>query len=253
MSDAPIVESSGIEHAPEITAVQQTALSQGWKPKEEFEGDAAEWVDYPEFVRRGELFGAIKESKKEVKELRKTLMELSEHHRKTLEAERKNVIEDLKKNKVEALREGEHEKVVEIDEQIAAAREVPTESVKNATPVFDKWVLDNPWYQEDKALRAFANGLVQELKEENPSIGIQEVFEKITAETKQQFPHKFQKKVSNVLSGGKGNSSLSGGTFSISDLTPVEKQLHDRFVRMGTMKSEEYIKQIKAQRQAEAR
>lgn len=237
----------------EVNEGMEKALSSGWKPKEEFEGDVSEWVDYAEFNRRGELFSAIKESKKEVKELRKALNELADHHKKTLEAEKKLALDSLKQAKAEALREGEHEKVVEIDEKIAEVRETKTPETKVSTPVFDSWVKDNPWYNEDKVLRAFANGLVQELKSDNPNISIEEVFETITTEVKQQFPQKFQKKTTNVLSGKGTSKPLNGSKFSTSDLTPEEKQMHDRFVRMGVLTSEKYLEQIKAQRQTGAR
>ena len=225
------------------------AIAQGWKPKEEFEGNADTWVDYPEFLRRGELFDAIKKSNKEVKELRKTLDELSQHHKKTLEAERKSSLEELKRAKAEALREGEHEKVVEIDEQIAEVRTTPVVQEKT-TPKFDTWVKDNSWYTEDKALRAFANGLVQELIKENPGMDIDSIFDNVTSEVKQQFPQKFLKKTTKVLSGNGSAKDLSGKTFGYSELSAEEKTMHDRFVRRGVMTSDDYLKQIKSQRQA---
>lgn len=241
------------KEASDTNELMESAIEQGWKPKEEFEGDVNAWVDYPEFVRRGELFDAIKKANKETKELKKALEELSIHHRKTLEAEQKQAMELLKKAKAEALREGEHEKVVEIDEQIAEVRALPKKEEQKTTPKFDEWVKDNTWYNEDKVLRAFANGLVQDLLAENKNMDLDSVFEEITKEVKQQFPHKFQKKSTKVLSGGGTRGTVNSKDVSYSTLTPEEKQMHDRFVRRNVMTSEEYIKQIKAQRQNEAR
>ena len=38
------------------TEVEQAAREMGWRPKEEFRGDTAKWVDAETFVSRGENF-----------------------------------------------------------------------------------------------------------------------------------------------------------------------------------------------------
>lgn len=240
------------EENKEVNEIKEQAVSAGWKPKEEFEGPEDAFIDYPEFVRRGELFDAIKKSNKDVKDLRKALNDLSDFHNKTLEAEHKNNLEQLKQAKIAAIKEGEAEKVVAIDEQIAEVKTAQKENTtkKVETPVFDEWVKENKWYNEDAKLRAFANGMVQELKEGDPSISIEDVFEKITEEVKQTFPAKFQKKTTKALpSGNNLNRSNGGGSIEYSDLSPAEKTMHDRFVRLGVITSQKYIESIKAQRQ----
>jgi len=80
---------------PEQSQQQQTfsdpyedqAREQGWRPKEEYEGDPEKWRPAKEFVERGELFGKIDHMGKELKETRKALKMLQEHHSKVKETE----------------------------------------------------------------------------------------------------------------------------------------------------------------------
>ena len=66
---------------------ESQAREQGWKPKEEYEGDETKWRPAKEFVERGELFGKIDHMGKELKETRKALKMLQEHHSKVRETE----------------------------------------------------------------------------------------------------------------------------------------------------------------------
>ena len=72
---------------PEVDSYELQAREQGWKPKEEYEGDPEKWRPAKEFVERGELFGKIDTMGKELKETRKALKMLQEHHSKVKETE----------------------------------------------------------------------------------------------------------------------------------------------------------------------
>ena len=56
------------------------AREMGWRPKEEWEGEPEKWRDAKEFVERGELYGKIDSVGRELKETRKALKMLQEHH-----------------------------------------------------------------------------------------------------------------------------------------------------------------------------
>src|ERR1700744_3154427 len=101
-----------------LSPTQQEALSQGWVPKEEFDGDAERWVDAGEFLRRGELFRKIESQSKELKDVRKALAELAKHNSKIREVEYARAIEGLKAQKKEALSKGDADRVVDIDDKI---------------------------------------------------------------------------------------------------------------------------------------
>ena len=67
-----------------IDPYESQAREQGWKPKEEYEGDPNKWRPAKEFVERGELFTKIDSMGKELKETRKALKMLQDHHSNVL-------------------------------------------------------------------------------------------------------------------------------------------------------------------------
>jgi len=62
-----------VETQTQVDPYEAAAREQGWKPKEEFEGDEGKWRPAKEFVERGELFGKIDTLGKELKETKKPL------------------------------------------------------------------------------------------------------------------------------------------------------------------------------------
>ena len=71
----------------QFSAIEQKALDQGWRPKEEFDGDPDAFIDAPEFVRRGELFSKIEHQSKELKAVKAALDALKTHHSRVKEVE----------------------------------------------------------------------------------------------------------------------------------------------------------------------
>ena len=84
-SNEPVTETT-------VDPYEAQAREQGWRPKEEFEGDASKWRPAKEFIERGELFGKIDSMGKELKETRKALKMLQEHHSKVRETEYANAL-----------------------------------------------------------------------------------------------------------------------------------------------------------------
>jgi len=66
----------------QLTPIQEKAMAEGWRPKEEYQGDPEKWVDAAEFLRRGELFSKIELQSKEIKQLKQTMTEFAKHHEK---------------------------------------------------------------------------------------------------------------------------------------------------------------------------
>ena len=61
-------ETTPEQTAPELSPIEQKALEMGWRPKEEFEGEEADFIDATEFVRRKPLFEKIDTVGKELRE-----------------------------------------------------------------------------------------------------------------------------------------------------------------------------------------
>ncbi len=240
----------------ELSAVEQKALEMGWRPKEEFDGDEEDFIDATEFVRRKPLFDKIEYQSKELKEVKKVLRSLQEHHTKVKETEFKRAVDYLKAQKKEALEVGDMDRVVELDDQLVDIRatQKAAERVEPATqevhPDFTAWVDTNKWYATDKSLRTFADNLGVSYAQEHPELEPKEVLKYVTATVKRAFPEKFQnpnRTKPAAVDGGSPASKPTKASDSFS-LTEEEERVMKQFVRAGILTKEQYINDVKAMR-----
>jgi hypothetical protein len=170
----------GIEVPGEVTytKTQEEALSQGWVPKEEFEGDEDKFVDAAEFVRRGELFRKIESQSKELKDVKKALNELAKHNAKVREVEYTRALESLKHQKKTALSEGDADRVVDIEDRIDLVKDQQKQLANQViqdireevlNPELTSWINKNGWYETDKKMRAYADTIGVQLHQEGMS------------------------------------------------------------------------------------
>lgn len=247
------------------------ATKGGWSPKENWKGDPDKWVDAKEFVERGEKFaGHMKKERDDLKEkvegLEKTLNEQKETFAEfqkfntenrqreiaNIEKAHKKEIAELKAEKKQALKDGDADLVVELDDKIDELKDEHKKEVeekktvvKEKNPasdaVFNKWLKENAWYNDDEDLNAYANGYGQKI--EGKFVG-KEFLDKIAERVKEKFPDKFENKNREKGSGveGAGGSKQKRGK-SYDDLPPEAKVACDKFVK--TIKGftvEQYLK-----------
>lgn len=239
----------------QYTEIEQRAMEQGWVPEDQYQG-TGKWRDAEEFLDRGELFTKIDESTRRAKNAEKTVEELRKHLNTVRETEFKKALAQLKAEKAAAVAEGDGAKVVEIDEEIAEAREQYKEAEKAATtnlvddtphPQFVAWANRNSWYKSDKAMQIYANTVGQEMVaagETNPA----RVLEEIERRVKKEFAHKFvnpNRGKPGAVETGNGKGSVRKDNFQLSE---DETKAMKRFVRAGILTEEQYIADIKASR-----
>lgn len=235
-----------------LTPVQQEALSSGWVPKEQYHGDQEKWVDAAEFLRRGELFKKIEAQSRELKDVRKALIEMKKLHSSVQEVEYKRALETLKAQKKAALEEGDADAVIAADERIDLVKEqqrqlaTVQEDIPQAGeehPEFVEWKSKNSWYVNSTPMKAFADALGAELSAKG--LTPQQVLKQVEEEVRKEFPNKFQNPRQNrasAVESGNGKSSSGGGSLQLS---PDERRIMQTFVRTGVMTEAEYIKELK--------
>jgi len=235
-------------------STEAEARESGWVPKEEYHGDANKWVDADEFVRRGPLFQKIDTQTRELKEVKKALAQLAQHHTKVRETEYKRALEDLKAQKKDAFIEGDADKIIAIDEKIDLVKDqqrtLTVEQTKQAQaqatethPEFQAWTNRNPWYTNNAPMKAFADALGTELaaKGLRPAEVLKEVEKQVKVEFPQRFSNPNRDKPGAVEGTSKGSSSARGY-----QPTSLEREIAQRFVRQGIFKSEQdYYKELK--------
>lgn len=236
---------------PELSPVQQEALSSGWVPKEEFNGDTEKWVDAAEFLRRGELFKKIEAQGRELKDVRRALVEMKKLHASVQEVEYKRALDTLKAQKKAALEEGDADAVIAADERIDLVREqqrqlvVPEDVPQQAEehPEFVEWKSKNSWYVSSTPMKAFADALGAELAQQG--LTPPQVLRRVEEEVRKEFPNKFQNPRQNRASAVEsGNVKTVSGSGSYT-LSPDERRVMQTFVRTGVMTEKEYIAELK--------
>lgn len=248
------------EAAPSYSEAEQRAMAQGWKPKDQLE-EGKEYIDAGEFLRRGELFDKIKGLKDEIHHLKSDLGAVVQHHTQVKEAEFKRAVEYLKAEKKNALDEGDHSRVIEIDDQIAEVKEAqrlsqnrPTDNpqVKAMQETFVEWVDENGWYNQDEELHDYADSVGLRLRRKNPDWSYEKILKEVSSKTKEMFAEKFGiKKVAppSPDSSGQGVRSANKGKLRESDLSSEERRAMDVFVkRIPGFTKEKYLEELQSVR-----
>jgi hypothetical protein len=170
--------------------LEAEAREMGWSPKEEFKGDPEKWVDAETYVERGKTVLPIvtatnKKLREELAEVNRKLAEQAEQNRVAAEnlkalqdsaadmakLQYKRALESLKAQKKDALAQGDHDAVVEIDEAVAElkakgepkapavaapAKPAQTGPVDFNAQYFKEFKARNPWLDADVAKTSWA-------------------------------------------------------------------------------------------------
>lgn len=237
-----------------LTEIEQRASSQGWRPKDEWDGDPDLWRPAKEFIDRGELFKKIDDQNRTIKEFKKTLEELAKHHSRVQKVEYERALADLKAQKKEALNEGDADAVVDLDEKLALVREAQKEASQpvqvaqgpaEVNPVFTAWIDRNGWYDSNKAMRAYADRLGNELGSQG-GMSPTDILSQIEREVKKEFAHKFNnpnRDKPGSVEGSTNKGPKSKETFTLSD---EERRVMQKFIKVVPgMTEEKYVADLK--------
>lgn len=247
-------EQKQTEQTPQPSTWEIKASEQGWKPKDQWEGDPEDWRPAKEFVERGELFTKISGQSSEIKELRKALNYLVDHHQKVKETEYNRAYNELKKMKKEALVDGDPDRVVEIDEAMQTLKDEQKKAEGTAapktnapTPKFVDFVRNNAWYVTNPAMRAYADKVGVTYFNTNPTASEDETYEFVKEQVRKQFKSEFEptKKTAPAVEGTGRNGSGSTSSVKEYPLTEDERRTMMTFVRSGVMSKETYIEELR--------
>lgn len=241
----------------QYSEIELKAIDQGWIPKEEFDGDSSEFIDAPEFVRRGELFSKIEKQSKELKAVRQALEAFRIHHSKVKEVEFERALKSLKEAKRQATVDGDHERALALDDKIEEvraekqvvldeARQISVQEPDDYTPQFQNWVSENSWYETNRVMRAAADALGKQLHESGYSPN--EVLDMVSREIRKEFSHKFKQTNPNLSRPSAVEGSTRSGKPTKEDfvMTSEEKEIMRQIVAVTPNYTEaDYIKELK--------
>lgn len=238
----------------ELSPVEQEAVKYGWKPQDDYDGDATQWRSAETFMALKPFYERIESQGREIKKYKGAFQQVAtdvanlrqtEYDRaiKTLRAERKNAFED---GDIERYHKLEEEIDDVKDQQRYAAQAVHQDDDVDAgdKAEFTEWQERNTWYQRDEDLKDWADARGIRLHKGGASPA--EVLAKLEKEVKEKFPTKFtnpnRERASSVEAGNDRGASVRADKLDMSD---EEKKIMTTLVKTGVMTEKDYIKEYK--------
>lgn len=251
-----------IEKAAELTGPEAQASELGWVPKAQWHGDPEDWVSARQFLRNGELFGRINAYKQKIMGLEKSMEALVKHNEKVYDQGFNDAMSKLKAERRVALKEGDTDRVLEIEEQQEELtkehqeRKAEFEKTVKAPaqvemhPAWNEWLANNPWYEQDIVLHGYADAEAKAIVTAAAQAGKQIEYEKLLKEvgrkTREKFPEKFGKAPSSSsVNRGDDEPAPKGPRNKQRQLDPMEQEFFKTFEQYG-MTKEQYIEQLDA-------
>jgi hypothetical protein len=239
---------------------EDQALEMGWRPQTEWTGDAEDFVTAKEFVQRKSFFDKIATQNAEIKELKKNIEQLTDHHKKVEEYTRKQVLTDLNKAKQRAYEEGNAAEVAKIDEaivdfklnEVELRRQAEVESQRKAgvaAPEVAEWQDRNSWYLKDSEMTSYVDTFTAGFLATHPDAKKDPaaVLALIDKEVRARFPDKFKNARRTAPAAVEGNNGTGAkpkeAKIAISD---EERRIAQKFVNRGLYKSvDDYVKELR--------
>lgn len=268
--------------AAEAEAIERQARAQGWRPEAEFKGEG-KWVDAKSFVERGTQHKKKLEAQvasltarlAEQDKVNKQFAEFTKAAMARKDAELADAIKAAKLQRSEAIRNGDDDDALALDDRIetlqeekaklkeepAPAKKEPaaaaTDSADGEDPeavaarqaVLNDWIADgNEWFRDNPRMRAYALTIGQEYREAGDASVDRKFLDKIKAQMALDMPEKFGKATGNPLrlkagaveAGGPASQQATGKTER--DLPKQDRNLMNKFVADGLMTKEQFLK-----------
>ena len=248
----------------QITGAEEQARSNGWLPKKEYAGDPEKWVTAEEFNKNGEYIGTIireqkknKRLEKELEQVKEAVRNLGEHNKKVAEHAKEEAIKELKQIKKEALKEGDADTVVEVDDKLLEISQTEPEKdilpePTGPDPEVVSWAENNPEIADNPILSKAFEAMVITMVNEQPELRNDpaKALEEATIAFKQEFPDKFEsstrKTKQSVLSRTSTKSTSSKqNKFTSNNLSQEQRRLAQQMIDSGApITLDEYAQQL---------
>ena len=245
----------------EVSEIDEETLAeakrQGWVPQSDYNGPEDRWVDADTFVKKGKEINALLRKdneflKREVSEMKTTMMEFKKFHADTEKRAYDRAMLDLRDQKKEAINTGDGDKVLQIDDaidelkQARAIEKVEVRPSNQPDPTFVQWNEDNPWFGKDTELTEEANLIGEVIKRKQPTLIGEAFLDEVTKRVKKAYPEKFtntNRARPSPVEGTTAPKSNQKGGKGYNDLPPEAKQACQKFEKQGLITREAYLKE----------
>ena len=272
--DKPQGQSAGHDY-------EYEARRKGWRPEAEYAGPEDKWVDAKTFVERGERFtkkleGTIADLTRKIESFEGTKAQFRTFFDEQMakrDREHAEAISNLRVQRSQAIREGDDNLAIELEDRIEATREqqkamkasaatAAAEHVPAATsptppgednPVLTEWVADgNSWFRQDDILTKHALSIGEAMRKSGETLTGRAFLDKVTEKVKSDFPRRFkslestsgqrQTSTEGSTQSGAGTASSGTGGKTERDLPAADLAIMRQFVKDGLYTKEQFLK-----------
>jgi hypothetical protein len=279
MAEQTTPEEVQVETPPQIDAeILKEAKSQGWVEKDHYRGDPNDWVDAPQFVKRGReilpilrknnenLQRDLQATKDQLKEFRAAAEEFKRFQADSYQrkvSELNSRLEELKASRAQAISDGDGAKATALDDALDSTKDEIREAKEAAkvasapTPIstpqiepdLQEWLNTNSWFGQDRRKTAIANGIGESLRLEFPLLKGKAFLEKLDEVLAEELPERFggepqakPKARGSAVESGSGRAPRGSSNAKSYDNLPTDaKAACDRFVKQKLMTREQYV------------
>lgn len=181
------------ENMPELSAEEQRAWDDGWRPEEQFEGDPTRWKTAREFNMYGEFQTEIRQLKsadrQKDKDVEDRIAGLNKYHQAQMDSK----VKELKSQQREAVQNADTEEFDRIQGQIddvkSQAEPAPTPAGQpDKDPTIAAWEEKNPWINADGEKANDAIAIWNSYAKANPNGTIQDALSHVEGKINRLYP-----------------------------------------------------------------
>jgi hypothetical protein len=237
------------EHQPSEAEVKAQRL--GWVPKDQFRGDPEKWRPAEEFLERGEslmplLQRDIKRLHRQIDQDRKTFAEFMEKAEKDRFAAEERA---YKRGKAEAeakldaaIQNADVAGAQQAKRELAALEEAKPQAPQKieekkpqVDPDIQEWMDENPWFNKDQALTAYAGKVFGQL-ENAGGMSRKQMLAETKKRVMERFPEDFginprREQAASVAAPNGGTAPAKKNARSYENLPPDAKKACDKFCK----------------------
>lgn len=256
--------------------IEREALDMGWAPRERWRGKPEDFIDAPAFVERGrqvlpvvraQLARERSERDRLAQELEATRNDFNRRlqaaegmHRRTLEIQRAQIVEELEAQKRAAAANGDMEaydrvrrreddayrRIAEEDKELQPKGTQETPPANQPPREVIEWAERNPWFTSDHGLSLEAQAIHMQLRQESPHMPLADNLAEVERQIKQRHPRKFgmredgQRQAYQAVEGASSSRAAPARRAKgYAELPSEAKAAADRLIQMGMVKDKD--------------
>lgn len=234
----------------ELSDMEQSAYSQGWRPEEDFEGKG-DWKTAKEFIRDGEWLGKIKELNQRMDGQKKEFNERLENTNKLNEARRESEIKELRTQQRNAVDAGDTDSYDDSQRQIDnLEKQVITQApaTPQKDPAISAWEAENAWINEPGNEKAgVAQGIWNNFINQNPTATTQQALAYVDERIGNLYPSNPgnpRRSAPNTTETPRKSSQRKGKDLTMGDLTTSEQGEWNQYGKMMFKTEKAFLKAV---------